>query len=233
MQLQRKTVIYYCMKRKISKYQKRKKIKARFVVGAFVLFLVGCFCYVYFVSNPVVVEATRHAVYSLSTTAVSDAIYDVLQEENLTYNDLVDVKFDQNGNVELISLQTVKLNKISRRFYQVAQEYLDHMGDQGLDVALGTFTGIPFLSGVGPKINLKLASIGAMTSVFESEFRTAGINQTAHSLYIRLYASVSMLLPAYTSVVDSVTEMLVAENIIVGEIPSVYLRGNSSLNFSP
>ena len=221
------------MVQKLSRYKKRKRAKARVVLGAFLLFLTALFCYVYFVVNPVVVEATRHSVYSLSTTAVSDAIYDVLQEENLTYKDLVEIKYNDKGNVEMISLQTVKLNKIARRFYQVAQEYLDHMGDAGLDVAVGTFTGLPFLNGIGPKVNLKLVSIGAMTSVFESEFRTAGINQTAHSLYIRLYASVSMLLPAYTAVVDSVTEMLVAENIIVGEIPSVYLSGNSSLNFSP
>lgn len=172
-------------------------------------------------------------VYSLSTSAVSDAVYDVLNEENVAYDDIVNVEYDDNGNVTLISLDTIRLNLIARKFYQVAQVYLDNMGKNGIDVALGTFTGLPFFSGMGPKINLKLVPIGAMTSVFESSLKSAGINQTNHTVYIKLYASVSMILPAYTATIDSVTEVLVAESVTVGEIPEIYFGSNSSLNFTP
>ncbi|MGN1201080.1 MAG: sporulation protein YunB [Candidatus Caccovivens sp.] len=215
------------------KYKKKRRRKARLLLCLFVLFITLGIVYTLCVVNPVVVEATRHAVFSLSTSAVSDAVYDVLNEENISYDDLVKVEYDDEGNVALISLQTIRLNLMARKFYQVAQVYLDNMGRQGIDVALGTFTGLPFLSGVGPTINLKLVSIGAMTSTFQSSFKSAGINQTNHSVYIHLYASVSMVLPAYTATIDSVTEMLVAESVIVGKIPQVYLSGNSSLNFTP
>ncbi len=201
-------------------------------MGLFLSFVGLSIAYVFCVVNPVVIEATEHAVFSLSTSAVSDAVYDVLSQENVTYDDLVEISYDSNGEVELIQLQTVRLNLIARKFYQVAQVYLDNMGKNGIDVALGAFTGLPFLTGIGPKINLKLVSIGAMTSQFESVFLSSGINQTLHKVYINLYASVSMILPAYTAKIDSVTEMLVAESVIVGDVPQVYL-GNSSLSFTP
>lgn len=216
-----------------NKYKKRRKRKAQILLAVFLIFVVLVFVYIYCVVNPVVVEATRHMVYSLSTSAVSDAVYDVLNEENVAYDDIVNVEYDNDGNVTLISLDTIRLNLIARKFYQVAQVYLDNMGKNGIDVALGTFTGLPFFSGMGPKINLKLVPIGAMTSVFESSLKSSGINQTSHTVYIKLYASVSMILPAYTATIDSVTEVLVAESVIVGEIPEIYFGSNSSLNFTP
>ena len=214
------------------KYRKRKKRKAVLFLSVFLSFVVLSFVYVYCVVNPVVIEATSHTIYSLSTSAVSNAVYDVLVKNNISYEDLVNIEYNDSGDITLISLETVELNLLTREFYKVSQDYLDAMGIEGVDVSLGTFSGIPFLSGLGPKINLKLVSIGAMTASFESEFASAGINQTNHSLYVKLYASVSLILPAYTERVDSVTEMLVAESVIVGKVPQVYLSGGS-LNFSP
>ena len=214
------------------KYRKRKKRKAVLFLSVFLSFVVLSFVYVYCVVNPVVIEATSHTIYSLSTSAVSNAVYDVLVKNNISYEDLVNIEYNDSGDITLISLETVELNLLTREFYKVSQDYLDAMGIEGVDVSLGTFSGIPFLSGLGPKINLKLVSIGAMTASFESEFVSAGINQTNHSLYVKLYASVSLILPAYTERVDSVTEMLVAESVIVGKVPQVYLSGGS-LNFSP
>ena len=218
--------LYYLQR----KTRKRKRIVALSLCLLFLLFIL---LYIFCVINPVVTEATWASIYSLSTSAVSDAVYDVISEQNLTYDDLVNVEEDANGKISLISVNTVVVNQLARRFYQVAQVYLDRMGDNGIDIALGTLTGLPFLVGIGPKINIKLVQIGAMTSTFTSSFHSAGINQTNHSLYINLYASVSLILPAYHSTVDSVTEFLVAESIINGEVPDVYLGSNNTIQLVP
>ena len=198
-----------------------------------VLIVASIFLYIFCVINPIVKEATWASIYSLSTSAVSDAIYDVIAEQNLQYEDLVEISYDSNGDISLISIDTIVVNNLARRFYQVAQVYLDRMGDNGLDIAIGTFTGLPFLVGVGPTINIKLVQIGAMTSCFKSKFTSAGINQTNHSLYIELHASVSLVLPTYSSTVDSVTEFLVTESVIVGDVPEVYLGSDNTITLAP
>ena len=210
-----------------------KRRKTKLVIFSVLLIFSLILSYIFLVVNPVVVEATRASIFSLSTSAVSDAVFDVLTEENLSYKDIVTIDKNSDGNVSHIYLDTVKLNVIARRFYQVAQTYLNKMGECGVMVSLGTFTGIPFLSGIGPEVNLKLTPIGAMTSTFESKFVSAGINQTSHSIFVRLYASVSLILPSYSQTIDSVTEVLVAENIIVGDIPQFYFSSASPLNFTP
>ena len=216
-------------------YLQRKTQKRRRIVALSLLFLlvVSIVLYVFCVINPVVKEATWASIYSLSTSAVSDAVYDVIAEEGVEYEDLVNISYDNNGEISLISVDTVLVNNLARRFYQVAQVYLDRMGDNGIDIALGTFSGIPPLVGVGPKINIKLVQIGAMTASFRSSFQSAGINQTIHSLYIELHATVSLLLPAYSSTVDSITEVLVVESVIVGEVPDVYLGSNNTISLAP
>ncbi len=215
------------------KYRRRKKIRRLTIVSIFCLFVLAVLLYLENVVNPVVVNLTRQEIFSLSTSAVSDAVYDVLSDSNITYDDLVEVEYNGEDMVSVIHLNTVKLNVLARQFYQVAQNYLNKMGQNGVNIPLGAFTGLPFLSGVGPKVNIKLVPVGAMSSNFESSFLSAGINQTNHLLYINLNASVSLVLPAYSSTIDSVTEVLVAESVIVGAVPEVYMSGESSLSYCP
>lgn len=215
------------------KYRRRKKIRRLTIVSIFCLFVLAVLLYLENVVNPVVVNLTRQEIFSLSTSAVSDAVYDVLSDSNITYDDLVEVEYNGEDMVSVIHLNTVKLNVLARQFYQVAQNYLNKMGQNGVNIPLGAFTGLPFLSGVGPKVNIKLLPVGAMSSNFESSFLSAGINQTNHLLYINLNASVSLVLPAYSSTIDSVTEVLVAESVIVGAVPEVYMSGESSLSYCP
>jgi sporulation protein YunB len=215
------------------KQKKRKRRRAAVFLFVFIAFVTLSFVYVYCVVNPAVVESTQHMIFSLSTSAVSDAVYEVLSEEQITYSDLVSIEYDDEGCVSHLYLQTITLNLIARQFYQVAQVYLDEMGEKGVEVPLGVFTGLPLFAGLGPKVNIRLVSIGAMTSTFESKFTSAGINQTNHSLFIRLYASVSMILPAYTKTIDSTTEVLIAESVIVGKIPQVFLSDEQNLSYSP
>ena len=216
-------------------YLQRKSRKRRMIIAILLLCLIitSILLYIFCIINPVVKEATWASIYSLSTSAVSDAIYDVIAEQNVKYEDLVEISYDNNGDISLISIDTVLVNNLARRFYQVAQVYLDRMGDNGLDIAIGTFTGLPFLVGIGPTVNIKFVQIGAMTSYFRSKFTSAGVNQTNHSLYIELHASVSLVLPTYSSTVDSITEFLVTESVIVGDVPEVYLGSDNTITLAP
>ena len=216
-------------------YLQRKSRKRRRTIAILLLCLIitSILLYVFCIINPVVKEATWASIYSLSTSAVSDAVYDVIAEQNVKYEDLVELSYDNNGDITLVSIDTVLVNNLARRFYQVAQVYLDQMGKNGIDIAIGTFTGLPFLVGIGPTVNIKFVQIGAMTSCFKSKFTSAGVNQTNHSLYIELHASVSLVLPTYSSTVNSVTEFLVTESVIVGDVPDVYFGSDNIVTLAP
>ena len=77
---------------------------------------------------------------------------------------------------------SVTINSFARDVSSVSQVYLDKIIDQGIDIPLGTFTGMPIFVGRGPSVNIKLLPIGSITCRFNSEFVNAGINQTNHKI---------------------------------------------------
>ena len=52
----------------------------------------------------------------------------------------------------------------------------------------------------------------------------AGINQTLHRLYLDIECNVSIVLPYKQIEEKIVNQVVLAENIIVGEVPSAYLN---------
>ena len=78
--------------------------------------------------------------------------------------------------------------------------------------------------------------IGIVSGKFESEFDSVGINMTKHSLFLYIDVHVTIVLPVKAYDVHSINQVLLAESIIVGKVPEVYLNGQSigkSLNLVP
>ena len=113
---------------------------------------------------------------------------------------------------------------------------MTNVGKNGLPIKLGTFSGIPFLIGKGPTIQLNIIPIGVVSGKFDSEFSSVGINMTKHTLFLYIDVHVSIVLPVQAYDIYSTNQVLLAESIIVGKVPEVYLNGESlgkSLNLVP
>ncbi|MGI6228216.1 MAG: sporulation protein YunB, partial [Christensenellales bacterium] len=87
----------------------------------------------------------------------------------------------------------------------------------------GTFTGFSFLMGFGPDIEIKFTPIGSANCDFISEFASAGINQTLHKIYITVKAEIYSVSSIYDIQTTVISEVLICENLLIGEIPDTYL----------
>ena len=86
----------------------------------------------------------------------------------------------------------------------------------------GSFTGFKLLAGKGPGVPIKISSIGNVVTDLRSEFTSQGINQTLHRVYLHVECEVSILTP-YNDITEKITnQVLIAENVIVGNIPNTY-----------
>lgn len=203
----------------------RKKLKRLKIILAVCCFLLLC-TLLFFQRNvtKILISISEATIRSITTVAVNDAIYYTLND-NLRYEDLVTVVYDEQGNVSTITTNSLKINRIARDTAYLSQENLNKMSAEGILVPVGALTGIEVLAGFGKKINIKIIPISNVNCSFVSKFVQAGINQTKHSLYLEVLSDISIILPDKTSNLASTTEVLVCESVISGKIPDAYLQG--------
>lgn len=63
---------------------------------------------------------------------------------------------------------------------------------------------------------------GTVETELKSEFKDAGINQTLHRIYLEVRCKVSILTP-YDTIEETIkNQVLLAEGVIIGNIPDTY-----------
>lgn len=202
------------------------KQKATIAIVVILLVIIGAILYLNFVVNPVVISMSEAKVRSLATKAVGGAVYEIISQGDI-YSDLISVSKNNNGDVSMIQANSVQINLLTRKLTRLATSNLEQIGEQGIDIPIGTFSGMPILVGRGPSINIKMIPIGAISSSFKSEFTNAGINQTNHRIYVTIKSKVNVVLPTANQTVETSTQVLICENIIIGKIPETYLNSDS------
>lgn len=220
---------------KLRRYKKNNKKRFFAVIGIILLIIVSFLCYLNVHVNPIIITANESRIKSITVDALNNAVSQTLATLN-AYSDLISITYDTSGKISLISANSFNVNKLNNDIVTHSQSNLRDIGSIGFGVPLGTFTGIAIFNGIGPNINIKMLPVGSVQSSFLSKFTSVGINQTHHEIYINLRADVSVLLPVSDKKVTTSVQILIAENIIVGEVPQVYFNNtilNNQLNLIP
>ena len=191
------------------------------IAAAITIFIAAfIFCTVYFRNNivPTVMGSAVAQVRAICTNAINLAVTSVVGD-GLDYDDLFSVVQDNDGKVTMVQANSPEINMISREIANLAQANLDSLGLQEISIAVGTFTGLALLTGVGPDVTINVMPIGSALCDFVSFFQSAGIN------HIDVKAQVSIITPIDEPTITVKAEVLVCENLIVGEVPNIFFDG--------
>lgn len=144
--------------------------------------------------------------------------------KQFNYNDIIHVEKDGEGNITLLKADTLKLNKIACDVALDSQKQLKLLGNTGIKLPLGYILQNNLLAKFGPRITVFMNPIGYIETKYDSEFESAGINQTRHRIYVKVQAKLRVVIPFKKEDIDVVSEVPISETIIVGKIP------NTSIN---
>lgn len=163
---------------------------------------------------------------SLAVQVLNEAVEETLAT-GVKYDQLMLVSTGEDGNVRLIQANTAEMNRLASHVTLLAQQKLEQLEQQAISVPLGSALGLPILAGAGPRLQVQILPVGAVMPRFDTEFQTAGINQTRHKVLLTLTATVRLVIPTGSSTLQATTQMAVAESIIVGQVPESFVDLNT------
>lgn len=153
---------------------------------------------------------------------VSKAIDDMTDSElrAIAYDDIIITRYDEEGHVTLMQVNSVNVDIFARKVTARIREEMEAFEEEGISINLGTMSGIPFLSGMGPEFEFTTLNLGIVDADFISEFISGGINQTLHRLYMRIEVNMTVTLPGRTYAFDNGSNVMICEAVIAGNIPN-------------
>ena len=170
--------------------------------------------------NPIIDTQCVNQAKNIATIITNEQSSIVM--EKYKYEDLATVIKDDNGKIQMVKLNIIPVNEIISDVAIRVQNELNNVETADMGIRLGSFSGSKLLSYFGPKINIKISCIGNVETDLKSEFKSVGVNQTLHQVYLDIGCEVMVLTPYNTKNEKVKNQVLIAESIIVGEVPNTY-----------
>lgn len=185
------------------------------------LFFLFGFLFFQFSFAPVLRASAENEAKRLASEAINDAVSAILHENDPALSGYISPAYDAEGAILGMTTDMAGANLLKEEIIARVNESLGGETRE-VQIPVGTLLGSEWLYGRGPEIPLRLVLAGNVSAEFDSEFLSAGINQTQYRLYIDVKASVYTFLPGVRGTTEVETNVLAAETILVGEVPRVF-----------
>lgn len=182
--------------------------------------------------RPILVSLATTRVSNMVNRIVSEAVDEAIDGGNITYSDLITFEKDSEGRIAAIYSNMAAFNRLQSNILDIILARIDQVSARELSIPVGSLTGSVLLAGRGPRISVRMESVGSSSANFENEFTSAGINQTKHQIVLNIDVAVSILLPGFSTATTVSNAVTVAETVIVGSVPDTYTYFNSTSEVS-
>ena len=173
---------------------------------------------------PVARSLAQTQVINTASDLINDAILEQIMEGQIQYDRIVYFEKDLNGRITALKTNMAEVNRLKTETLNIINDQILAEDSEQLGVALGSLILPEFFSGQGPRIPVRILAIRNSDANFRSHFTEAGINQTLQQLSMDVIVDVTVLVLGQTETFTVSSQMVVAETIIVGDVPATYFQ---------
>ena len=172
----------------------------------------------------VIRELAETQVKNTTSDLTNDAIARQIASGDIRYDRIVYFEKDLNGGITALKTNMSEVNRLKTDILNSINDEILALDNSDIGIPVGSLILPEFLSGKGPAIPVHILSIRNSDAVFTSHFTQAGINQTLHQLIMEVSIDIAVLVLGSTSSFTVTSEVVVAETVIVGDVPQTYLQ---------
>ena len=172
----------------------------------------------------VIEELAQTQVKNATSDLTNDAIAKQIAEGNIAYDRIVFFEKNLDGRITALKTNMSEVNRLKTDILRIINDEILELDSSDIGVPLGSLFLPELFSGKGPAIPVHILSIRNSDAAFVSHFSEAGINQTLHRVNMEVSIDVAVLVLGKTSSFTMASEVMVAETVIVGDVPDTYLQ---------
>ena len=190
----------------------------------FVVVILFCILIVFRIKyNNDIIGLAKTQVSNATSDLINDAINVQIEIGNIQYERIVYFEKDLDGRITALKTNMSEINRLKTSILNLINDEILAMDTSQLGIPIGSLILPELMSGKGTEIPVKIISIRNSDAYFESSFSEAGINQTLHKLSMHVLVDVSVLVLGKTQSYTVSSQVVVAETVIVGDVPDTYL----------
>src|SRR5699024_7547709 len=207
--------------------------------------------------KPTLMDIAEEKTIEFATRTINSA---VKSTENITFDDLVEMEKDSNGNVSTLGWNSAAVNRALRTATERAEYFLYGMNkgetldidDPNLDpiefgesvgdlaakdptvveIPIGQATGSTILANLGPKIPVHFEIVGSLRSDVIHEVKEFGVNAALLEIYIPVSVNVQIVVPFSSTTAEISTNVFIDSRVIMGDVPEFYNQGEGGPSIS-
>ncbi len=187
--------------------------------------MLGCFIIFFYRGNskyvmPIAVKLCLNDAKDKANRVINESVNKALDESGINYNDLFRVSND--NNITMITTDTVAINTLCANISEYITEEMSGLENDEINVPYGVTTGVGILANVGPPIIFEIMPAGGAEVDYQTEFNSAGINQTNYKIWLTVKITVSLVNPLYDEEMSMNRNLMLVDTVINGEVPDYY-----------
>lgn len=163
-------------------------------------------------------------VQNVTSDLINDAIDEQIELGNIQYDRMVYFEKDLSGRITALKTNMSEVNRLKTDILNLINDEILALDTDHLGIPIGSLIFPEVFSGKGFFVPVLIHTIRNSDASFFSDFSQAGINQTLHQLAMEVRVDVTILVLGRTDSFTIDSHIVVAETVIVGQVPNTLLQ---------
>ena len=156
-----------------------------------------------------------------TSNLINEAVDAYLDEGQIRYDDLVRLERSTDGGVAAARIDLAAVNRMKSAILRELDARVPTRVRERVEVPLGNTLLPALFSGHGGSLPVRVVSVRSTNAQLESGFTEAGVNQTLHSLSLRVEVDLLLLTPAGLLSRQVSAAVPIAQTILLGDVPNM------------